>query len=138
MSGRGDRGRGRAGQAGRGGDTRGSSPSQQGSRGSSPARGQRGAYTPPRGESGFRGGGPGPGRGGAPAAPAPVPAPAQGPAVQDQRIATMQPAIARFQAVAKSQKDPKHPLRPGFGTLGTAILVRANFFALKVHSPPYN
>ena len=31
----------------------------------------------------------------------------------------------------KAQNAPEHPLRPGFGTAGTKIIVRANFFALK-------
>jgi hypothetical protein len=44
----------------------------------------------------------------------------------------MQQAVVRFQTVAKAEKNPKHPLRPGFGTLGIPIMIRANFFALKV------
>jgi hypothetical protein len=44
----------------------------------------------------------------------------------------MHQAVVRFQTVAKTEKNPKHPLRPGFGTLGIPIIIRANFFALKV------
>lgn len=43
----------------------------------------------------------------------------------------MEDGVKRFQVAAKAKKDPKHPLRPGFGTLGTPIVVRANFFAIK-------
>jgi len=39
--------------------------------------------------------------------------------------------VEKFQAIIKRNKEAAHPLRPGFGTLGIAILVRANFFALK-------
>jgi eukaryotic translation initiation factor 2C len=43
----------------------------------------------------------------------------------------MDSGVEKFQAIIKRDKQVKHPLRPGFGTLGTPILVRANFFALK-------
>lgn len=43
----------------------------------------------------------------------------------------MNEGVVKFQGIPSSQKGPSHPLRPGFGTLGNPILVRANFFALK-------
>lgn len=43
----------------------------------------------------------------------------------------MQAGVEKFKTVSLVRKDPKNPLRPGFGTLGTPIVVRANFFALK-------
>lgn len=63
--------------------------------------------------------------------PPPVKAPEEGRAVVDQRIASMDNGVEKFQAIIKRNKQVKHPLRPGFGTLGTPIIVRANFFALK-------
>ena len=144
MSGRGDPGRGR-GDRGRGrGVPRGRGSAEGSSRGSSPARGgpnPRGAAAAPRGGPPQRGGGgggyqgsypPRGGRGGPPAAPAPtVQAPPEGPATLDTRISSIQAGVDKFKAISLARKDPKNPLRPGFGTLGTAIVVRANFFALK-------
>ncbi|KAG8855769.1 hypothetical protein FRB91_001714, partial [Serendipita sp. 411] len=148
MSGRGDRGRarGRGGGAPRGrGDSgsRGSSPAHGTPRGASPSFGSRGSspaggsgFRGGRGE-GFRGGGAPRGRGGVRGpppeqvhyAPEPIPAPPEGPATIDARINTMQLGVEKFK---KAPKSVEHPLRPGFGSLGVPIVVRANFFALKI------
>jgi eukaryotic translation initiation factor 2C len=134
MSGRGERGRGRGGGRGRGDTGRGAAPGQGPQRGGAPPQGPRGGGPPPRGgPSGFRGG-PGPRggpRGGGPAftpPPPPVAPPPLGPATLDQRISTIQKGVEQFKNISRG---PEHPLRPGFGTAGTSIIVRANFFALK-------
>lgn len=125
MSGRGDRGRGRGASRGRGEPPRGASPSRgAGGRGGGPPSGRGGPQTP-RGTA--FGSGPPRGRGGVPP-PAPVQAPPLAAPVIDDRIKTMDQGVNRFKIVPKSHE---HPLRPGFGTVGTAINVRANFFALK-------
>lgn len=136
MSGRGERGRERGvprGRGGAGGSSRGSSPSRGGlgPRGGSPA--PRGGPSQRRGGGGFQGPYlPRGGRGGGPAVPEPtVQAPPEGPANLDPRISSMQAGVEKFKTVSLVRKDPKNPLRPGFGTLGTPIVVRANFFALK-------
>lgn len=49
----------------------------------------------------------------------------------DARITSIDQGVQKFQALIRTNRQVKHPLRPGFGTLGTPILVRANFFALK-------
>lgn len=133
MSGRGDRGRGRGAPRGRGDAPRGAGPPQASQRGGGPPQGGRGGAPPFRGPAPGGRGGPG-ARGGAPrggppaAAPPPVAAPPVGPATLDQRIATIEKGIEAFKKIPKA---PEHPLRPGFGTVGTPIVVRANFFALK-------
>jgi eukaryotic translation initiation factor 2C len=122
MSGRGDRG-GRGGGRGRGDGPRGVSPGRGAPRGSSPS-GPRGGGGGPQGR-----GGPPRGRGGAPppAQPA-IAAPAQGPANVDARLTTIDKGVEKFKTI---KAGPEHPLRPGFGTAGKAIKLRANFFALK-------
>jgi len=160
MSGRGDRGRGRGGR-GRGGPTRGVSTSRGGLGGGPPQGGRGGPPTSIGQPSGFRGG-PGPrgsppsgGRGGPPASRGqppgsrggprsrgsppsegsafpsllPVAPPPLGPATLDTRTSTIESDVERFK---EAQNTPEHPLRPGFGTAGAEIIVRANFFALKL------
>ena len=135
MSGRGDRGRGRGAPRGRGDAPRGAGPPQGAQRGGSPSQGARGSTPPSRGPPpggrGAPGGFRGQPRGGAPvsaAPPRPVAAPPLGPATVDARISTIAQGVEAFKKVPKA---PEHPLRPGFGTAGVPIVVRANFFALK-------
>ena len=125
MGGRGIPGRGRGGPRG----------SPRGSRGSSPAPGGgsdrgRGGF---RGRGDFRGGPPsggfrGRGRGGPPPPPlTSLGAPRQS-AEEQARITELEKSIVRFREVPLSEELP---LRPGFGTLGTKILLRANFFSVQ-------
>ncbi|KAJ7471966.1 argonaute-like protein [Mycena latifolia] len=137
---RGQRGRGRGGDRGQG---RGGGPPRGGAPPSSP--GPRGGGSPsgpaarggrplsPRGRGDFRGGPPrGPPRGGAPGpiifaenVPANVP-PRLSPASHDQLI----------RSFSTIKPNPDRPLRPGYGTLGTSITLRANFFAVRVPAGP--
>lgn len=129
MGGRGIPGRGRGGPRGspRGG-SRGSSPAPGG--GGDRARG--GGF---RGRGDFRGGPPGAGggfRGRGRGGPPPPPlmslgAPRQS-AEEQARITELEKSIVRFKEAPPSEE---HPLRPGFGTLGTKILLRANFFQVQ-------
>ena len=126
--------------------------SQSPSRGG-PGRGQ----TRPGSGSGFRGrGGPGPGfegrgrgpglggrgyspaRGGAPhggggGADGVIFSPST-PATVDPRLspANLANLTDAFKKLTLAKKDPKLPLRPGFGTLGREITLRANFFPLRL------
>jgi len=113
-----DRGRGR----GRG---RGDAPFGGGGRGRGGGGQDRGA---PRG--GFGGGGRG--RGGPPS----------GPLIYKEGVPAQMPAAlsdANLQALVTSFKSlqvgPEKPLRPGYGTLGTPIMLRSNFFAIKRTKP---
>lgn len=129
MGGRGIPGRGRGGARG----------SPRGSRGSSPApgdRGRGGGYRGGdfnRGRGDFRGGPSGGGfrgrgRGGPPPPPlVSLGGPRQS-AEEQARIVELEKSIVRFREVPPSEE---HPLRPGFGTLGTKILLRANFFQVQ-------
>ncbi|KAJ8091756.1 hypothetical protein PM082_020991 [Marasmius tenuissimus] len=114
---------GRARGGGGGGGGRGYSP-DRGGRGSGSHDGGRGrAGGPsPRG-GGFRGGG----RGG----PPPIFNP-NTPLHMDERLGAneLNSVIASFNRLQVD--DPIRPLRPGFGTLGNPITLRANFFAVKV------
>jgi len=123
MGGRGNPGRGRGGARG--------SP-----RGNSPAPGDRGRGGGfrggdfGRGRGDFRGGGGfrGRGRGGPPPPPlASLGAPKQS-AEEQARIVELEKSIVRFKELPPSDQ---HPLRPGFGTLGNKILLRANFFQVQ-------
>lgn len=110
MAYRGDRGRGRGGPPG--------------GRGSPETRGRGGG--PPRG--GFGGGG---GRGGAPGG---VFQPGQ-PALDSRLTDNSQDAlVASLKSLAI--KPNELPLRPGFGTVGRPITLRANFFPVKVPKGP--
>ena len=128
-------GRGRGPRGARGSPTpgsRGSSPDTRGRGG--PPRGQgRGGFadrggrgSPDRGAP--RGGmpprGAGRGRGG----PAQIPGEGR-PAAIDARIAASDRLVASFKTVAPTAENP---LRPGYGTLGTPITLRANFFPVKI------
>ncbi|KAF8881571.1 argonaute-like protein [Infundibulicybe gibba] len=134
---------------------RGQGPRGRGGRGSSPATSDagRGSPAPGRG-SGFRGrggppqhqgygggggpprgrggGGPRGGRGGfggsviyAEGAPAPLP----------ERLSdgSHQQLITTYKSL---KAKPDRPLRPGYGTIGTPITLRANFFPVKVPKGP--
>lgn len=47
------------------------------------------------------------------------------------------PALQQLISNFKSMKvQPEHPIRPGYGTKGTPIMLRANFFAVKVPQGP--
>ncbi|KIK27482.1 hypothetical protein PISMIDRAFT_674841 [Pisolithus microcarpus 441] len=95
-----------------------------GNRGGPPDRGSpRGGYAHGGGGGQQRGRGGGPTGAGAPGdrifgSPAPV----------DQRL---QSSDSLVQVLKKLPYKPERPHRPGFGTLGTPITVRANFFAVK-------
>ena len=136
---------------GRAGTPRGRDRDESPSRGG-PGRGQ----TRPGSGSGFRGrGGPGPGfdsrgrgpgfggrgfspaRGGAPhgggGADGVIFSPST-PATVDPRLspANLASLTDSFKKLTLAKKDPKLPLRPGFGTLGREITLRANFFPLRL------
>jgi eukaryotic translation initiation factor 2C len=119
--------RGRGGGASRGG---GNAPRGGGAPRGSGGQGGSGFRDGPRGGFQGGGGGGGRGRGGAPqiyAAGAP-------PRTEDaQRIAASEAAIVKY---AQVPYDPRNPLRPGFGTLGVPIRLRANFFAVKIPKTP--
>ena len=130
MGGRGNPGRGRA--QSRGG-SRGSSPAPSGGGDRGRGAGERGRGRgdfrggPPRGgDRGARGGGRG--RGGPPPPPL-ASLGAAGPSAEEQaRTTALERSIARFKELPQSNE---HPLRPGFGTLGTKIFLRANFFQVQ-------
>ncbi|KAL0577823.1 hypothetical protein V5O48_004151 [Marasmius crinis-equi] len=104
--GRGDRGRGRGGALGSGDGGRG--------------RG-RGDFGGPQGQRGGRG------RGGG---PTPIFREGTRPQV-DQRLKAedLNSLITSFRSL---KVDPSRPLRPGYGTMGREITVRANFFPVRV------
>jgi eukaryotic translation initiation factor 2C len=122
MSQRGDfRGRGR-GSPERGGGG--------GERGGPPSRGGGGGGGPPRGRGGGPGGfGGGRRRGGPPA----IFASGVPPRV-DPRLAASKSAVKANLQV--TPYDPSHPLRPGYGTLGTEVILRANFFPVTIPNRP--
>ncbi|THH13717.1 hypothetical protein EW146_g6540, partial [Bondarzewia mesenterica] len=135
----GDRGRGRGGPpGGRGGGSSGrGSPAPQGGdrgrgRGGGHGGGGRGG-----GDRGGGGGGRGGGRGFAPRGRGasydhlPLifdPHPGQRP-TPDVRITA---ADGLLQRLGSLPRTPEHPVRPGYGTLGRAIILRANFFPVKI------
>jgi len=129
MGGRGNPGRGRGQPRGAPrGSPRGSSPAPGGGGFRGGERGRaRGDFRggPPRGDSSFRGRGRG-------AGPPPPPLASLGAATQSAeeqtRITELEKSIVRFKELPLSHG---HPLRPGFGSLGTKILLRANFFQLR-------
>ncbi|KAG1803979.1 uncharacterized protein BJ212DRAFT_1571101, partial [Suillus subaureus] len=82
-------------------------------------RGSAGGFSGGRG-SGTRGGYGGGSRGGVPGDLI-----FRGPASVDQRLATLDQLVSSFN---KLTFNPKRPHRPGFGTLGRSITLRANFF----------
>lgn len=118
------RGRGRGGPPGGGGDRgrrggdRGGSPYRGGDRGSSPYRGGD------RGGSPYRGGRGGPGGGG----DAPLIFNAGQPAQIDPNASASNELIVRIRG---AQPGPERPARPGYGTAGRVVALRANFFALE-------
>ncbi|KAJ2936747.1 hypothetical protein H1R20_g354, partial [Candolleomyces eurysporus] len=95
----------------------------------------RGGGGGPRG--GFQGGGGFGGGGGGATAPgifnegAPAQLP---PRLNDS---TQQALISSFKNLSVSQRQgPERPLRPGYGTRGTAVTLRANFFAVRLPKGP--
>ncbi|KAJ7747641.1 argonaute-like protein [Mycena maculata] len=109
MSQRGQRGRGRGGDRGQAG------------RGGGQPRGG-----PPTSGSGPRGGGP-----------------PRGPVIFAENItANIPPRLSNdshddlMNSLKTVEADPERPLRPGYGTLGKAITLRANFFAVRVPAGP--
>ncbi|KAG1837574.1 ribonuclease H-like domain-containing protein [Suillus subalutaceus] len=57
----------------------------------------------------------------------------RGPASVDQRLATLDQLVTSFN---KLTFNPERPHRPGFGTLGYPITLRANFFPVKLPKGP--
>ena len=131
MGGRGNPGRSR-GQA-RGsprGSPRGSSPAPSGDRGRGGGFRGRGDFRggPPRGggDGGYRGRGRG--GGGPPPPPLASLGAARQSAEEQVRITELEKSIVRFKELPHSDA---HPLRPGFGSLGAKIFLRANFFQIR-------
>lgn len=100
-----------------------------GPRGSYPGgpRGGAGGFSGGRGSS-TRGGYGGGSRGGVPGDLI-----FRGPASVDQRLATLDELVSSFN---KLTFNPERPHRPGFGTLGRQITLRANFFPIKLPKGP--
>jgi hypothetical protein len=121
----------RGGIRGRG---RGSGPGRGGGRGGSRSNGGDGSGGSPRDESGrppHGGGGLGGGRGrGGPPA---IHAAGASPRI-DPRLASVPAAEATD--LAAEPYNPRHPLRPGYGTLGTEVILRANFFPITIPKRP--
>ncbi|KAJ6524443.1 argonaute-like protein [Mycena vulgaris] len=126
----------------RGGPPRGgvppSSPPRGGGPGPSMSPAARGAPLPPRGrgQGDFRGGPPrgGPSRGG-PRGGGPIIFAENVPATIPPRLSNTShdQLIRSFKTL---NPDPARPLRPGYGTLGRAITLRANFFPVRVPAGP--
>ncbi|KAG0692978.1 ribonuclease H-like domain-containing protein [Suillus ampliporus] len=113
---------------------RGGSPS--GPRGGSPSGPRGGPPGGPRGGGGGFSGGRGSGRGGyGGGSRGGVPGDLifRGPTSVDQRLATLDQLVSSFK---KLTFNPERPHRPGYGTLGREITVRANFFATKLPKGP--
>ncbi|KAF8637180.1 hypothetical protein AX17_002993 [Amanita inopinata Kibby_2008] len=134
MADRGSRGRGRGGAGGgggRGGPPRGGGPPSQ-SYGGPPRGGGRG------GGGGFEGrGGGGGGRGGPPRGRGgPIIYAENRPAVLPPRLTdnSQNQLIQTFKSVSY---NIERPLRPGYGTRGTPITLRANFFPVRLPKGPY-
>ncbi|KAJ7641512.1 argonaute-like protein [Roridomyces roridus] len=106
---------------------------------SSTSSGARGGAPPfvPRGRGDFRGaprGGSGPPRGGSRGG-GPVIFQENIPAVIPPRLSDANHARL-IQSFGQIERDPARPLRPGYGTAGRAITLRANFFPLRVPAGP--
>jgi len=112
-------------------DSPGSTSVGRGGGGGGPPRG----YDQHRGRpggGGFRGGGGG-GRGGAAGSPGIFAEHVPHQIPPRLEAGSLQKLIDGF----KSMKvKPERPLRPGYGTVGTPITLRANFFAMKVPQGP--
>ncbi|KAG2034653.1 Piwi domain-containing protein [Suillus americanus] len=107
---------------------------------SNPSRGRGGARDGypggPRGGAGFSGGrgsGTRGGYGGGSRGGVPGDLIFRGPASVDQRLATLDQLVSSFN---KLTFNPERPHRPGFGTLGGQITLRANFFPVKLPKGP--
>ena len=134
------RGRGRGGPPGggggggdrgrRGGD-RGGSPYRGGDRGGSPYRGGDRGGSPYRGGGSDRGGGSyrgSPARGGRGGYGGDAPLIFGEPAPIDPNISAPQELITRIRG---ARPGPDRPSRPGYGTKGVEVALRANFFAFE-------
>jgi eukaryotic translation initiation factor 2C len=114
-----------SGARGRGATGGTSSSGQQSMRGSGPTSSGQNRGGPPGGRGGGAfGGNASRGRGGPPEIFSQGASP-----LIDARINTSESAVARFKGVSN---DPANPLRPGFGKLGQEVILRANFFAVKI------
>jgi eukaryotic translation initiation factor 2C len=104
---------------------------------SNPSRGRGGYPGGPRGGaggfSGGRGSGTRGGYGGGSRGGVPGDLIFRGPASVDQRLATLDQLVSSFN---KLNFNPERPHRPGFGTLGRQITLRANFFPVKLAKGP--
>ncbi|KAG2357054.1 Piwi-domain-containing protein [Suillus spraguei] len=104
---------------------------------SNPSRGRGGYPGGPRGGgggfSGGRGSGTRGGYGGGSRGGVPGDLIFRGPASVDQRLATLDHLVSSFNKLAFK---PERPHRPGFGTLGRQITLRANFFPVKLPKGP--
>lgn len=58
----------------------------------------------------------------------------RGPASVDQRLATSEQLVSSFKSLTFK---PERPHRPGYGTLGREITLRANFFDVKLPKGPF-
>ncbi|KAK6501309.1 hypothetical protein TWF481_009150 [Arthrobotrys musiformis] len=151
-------GRGGRGRGGRGGGDRGGGGGQGGGRGGYSGRGGGGggggagfSGFPRGGGGGDRGGGRGGfaprGRGGGPGGPSGEDfhlfRPSGGPTAVDRNIVTHEDSlIASFKGLSVKPPpdvagdiEPAYPPRPGFGTTGDKVLVRANFFPIDIKPP---
>lgn len=101
-----------------------------GNRGGPPSGGPRGGggFGGGRGSAGTRGG-----YGGGPRGGGPGELIFRGPASVDQRLATLDQLVSSFKKLAF---NPMRPHRPGYGTLGRQITLRANFFPVKLPKGP--
>ncbi|KAF3937824.1 hypothetical protein ABW19_dt0206716 [Dactylella cylindrospora] len=140
----GGRGGGRGGGGGGGPGGRGGFQGGGGQGGGQQQGGAFGGFGAPRGGRGGRGGGGG-GRGGGGIQSGPEDKqlfrPAGGPTNVDPKIVKDEDAlIASFKGltikppteIEGKEIEPPYPPRPGFGTLGEKVLVRANFFPVDV------
>jgi hypothetical protein len=108
-------------------------PGGQGSRGGSDSGRSGGGYRGGPGRGGGGGGYGGP-RGGAPTGPVifKESTPAHVPdRISDTKLTSLISSFNTLRA-APPGAGPERPLRPGYGTQGTKITLRANFFALKI------
>ncbi|KAG2129584.1 Piwi domain-containing protein [Suillus clintonianus] len=103
-----------------------------GNRGGPPG-GPRGGGGGGGGFGGGRGSGTRGGYGGGPRGGVPGDLIFRGPASVDQRLATLDQLVSSFKKLAF---NPARPHRPGYGTLGRSITLRANFFPIKLPKGP--
>ncbi|KAF5364732.1 hypothetical protein D9757_012485 [Collybiopsis confluens] len=90
--------------------------------------GGRGGDRGGRGRGGERGGRGAPGGGG--------PVLFKGPAPIDQRLSQQKNDLALVKTLSSLQQTPERPLRPGYGTEGIPVTLRANFFPVRLPKVP--